>query len=394
MFSNRVPYPQIRNRISRAIETRRASGLPVIDLTLSNPTKAGFEYPADLLQPLSAQEALVYEPHPFGHALAREAISLDFARRGVKVPPDRIVLTASTSEAYSVLFKLLCNPGEVVLAPRPSYPLVEHLTALDAVSLEQYILEFHGRWAVDIHGLRQKFNESEKRIAAVVVISPNNPTGSCVSAAEVDAIALLAGDHGAALISDEVFADYSMDALGTCGSAMLGQQKALSFVLGGLSKSIGLPQAKLGWIAVDGPPPLVLEALERLETICDAYLSVSTSVQVAAPRLLSNGAIIRAQMQRRIRENYAMLRTVAANYPACSVLPVEGGWCAVCKVPAVKSEETIVLDLLGATGILVHPGYFFDFEQEAFLVLSLLPDTSLFSSALQPLFATVAAIDG
>jgi aspartate/methionine/tyrosine aminotransferase len=389
MFSKRVAHSQTRNQISCALDARRAAGLPIIDLTLSNPTTAGFEYPPALLEPLAAREGLVYEPQPFGLAAARDAVSQEFARRGVHVPANHIVLTASTSEAYSLLFKLLCDPGEVVLAPRPSYPLVEYLTALDAVSLQQYSLEFHGRWAVDLHGLQERFNESAGRIAAVIVISPNNPTGSYVTQAEVDPIAELAREHDAALISDEVFADYPMSKRETAASSLITQQTALSFVLGGLSKSIGLPQAKLGWIAVGGPPAIVCEALERLETICDAYLSVSTPVQLAAPHLLMKGAALRAQIQKRVRENYAALKAVAVKHAACSVLPVEGGWYAICEVPAIKSEEAIVLDLLDATGVLVHPGYFFDFEREAYLVISLLPDPVQFSSAVTALFGEV-----
>ena len=228
----------------------------------------------------------------------------------------RVVLTASTSDAYSLLFKLLCDPGDVVLAPRPSYPLVEHLTELDGVVLDHYRLDFHGQWAVDVHALREKLSSpAGRRIRAIVVISPNNPTGSVVNDAELDAIALLTREHDLALIADEVFADYPLSGLSP--ASVLRQQTALTFSLGGLSKSVGLPQVKLGWMGIGGPSDLVEEAMDRLETICDAYLSVSTPVQVAVPNLLKSGAAVRAQIQQRVRGNLALLRDMASECPSC-----------------------------------------------------------------------------
>jgi alanine-synthesizing transaminase len=362
MFSSRLRQAAGRNRLAVALDRRRASGRPVIDLTLSNPTRAGLTYPSGLLAPMAQNRALCYDPEPFG-----------------------TVLTASTSEAYSLLFKLLCDPGDAVLAPRPSYPLVEHLTDLDGVALQHYRLEFHGRWELDVQDLREK--AGSRRMRAIIMISPNNPTGSVVTDAELDAVASIAREHDLALICDEVFADYPIS--GTQPASALRQHAALTFALGGLSKSVGLPQVKLGWIAVGGPAPLVADALERLETICDAYLSVSTPVQVAAPDLLRAGASVRTQIQARVRENYAQLTARASASPACAVMPVEAGWYAVMQVPALASEDTIVLDLLDETGVLVHPGYFFDFEREAFLVVSLLPEPEVFSSAVQALFGQI-----
>jgi alanine-synthesizing transaminase len=388
MFSSRLRQGSERNRIALAVEARRAAGQPVVDLTLSNPTRAGFVYPAGLLDALAQERALCYEPQPFGLPSARVAVSDDFARRGVVISPDRIVLTASTSEAYSLLFKLLCNPGDAVLAPRPSYPLVEHLSELDGVLLERYNLEFHQRWTIDIDGLENILAAEQNRcIRAIVLVSPNNPTGSVVRAHEFQALASLAHRHDLALISDEVFADYSF--AGTRCPTVLEHQDVLTFALGGLSKSVGLPQVKLGWIGVGGPTSEVSTAMESLETICDAYLSVSTPVQVAAPQLLKTGAQVRSQVQRRVRSNCATLLNVASAFPCCSVLPAEGGWYAVLQVPAIKSEESWVLELLDRTGILVHPGYFFDFEREAFLIISLLPEQELFSSAIETIFREV-----
>jgi alanine-synthesizing transaminase len=387
MFSSRLRQAAGRNRLAVALDRRRANGDPVIDLTLSNPTRAGFTYPRGMLTPLAQDRSLCYEPAPLGILSARQAVTDDFARRGIVVPVNRTVLTASTSEAYSLLLKLLCDPGDAVLAPRPSYPLVEYLTDLDGVSLEHYRLEFHGRWEPDLEDLREKARAG--RMRAIIMINPNNPTGSVVTDAELDAVASIARDHDLALISDEVFADYPM--AGATAASALRQEKALTFALGGLSKSAGLPQVKLGWIAVGGPVRLVEEALERLETICDAYLSVATPVQVATADLLAAGASVRSQIHDRVRQNFAQLTTMASAYPACALLPIEAGWYAVVQVPAVESEDAIVLDLLEQTGVLVHPGYFFDFEREAFLVVSLLPQPQIFASAVQALFGQIGA---
>jgi alanine-synthesizing transaminase len=393
MFSSRLRQGQGRNRLSLAIERRRGAGLPIVDLTESNPTCVGLSYPAELLEPLAQEDALRYEPKPFGLPVARHAVAADFRRRGAAVAAERIVLTASTSEAYSLLFKLLCDPGDAVLAPQPSYPLVEQLTALESVRMVPYGLEFHGRWSIDVDELRERvLGERAKasQVRAVIVISPNNPTGSVVMSAEWKTLEAFAREHELALIADEVFADYSLD--GRPGASVLAQGAdlpALTFGLGGMSKTVGLPQVKLGWIGIGGPNTLVQEALERLETICDTYLSVSTPVQLAAPTLLKAGAAVRGQIHDRVRGNLERLRETAVQYPSCSVLPVEAGWSAIIQVPAIRTEETIVLDLLERTGILVHPGYFFDFDTEAFLVISLLPEPASFASAVQTMFREI-----
>ena len=387
-FSSRPQGPG-RNRLTLALERRRSAGLPILDLTESNPTRAGLTYPPGLLAPLGQPGALRYDPDTFGVTAARQAVSDDFQRRGVIVPADRIVLTASTSEAYSLVFKLLCDPGDAVLVPRPSYPLVEHLAGLDAVVIEPYGLDFHWRWSLDIDAIARKLDDTGRRtrIRAIITISPNNPTGSVVTPPELKQLDGLARRHDIALIADEVFADYPIEAQHV--TSVLGQNDALTFGLGGLSKCVGLPQVKLGWIGVSGPDALVIAALERLETICDTYLSVSTPVQLAAPDLLKNGAVVRMQILTRVRENYTRLREMAAAHTACSVLPVEAGWYAVVQIPAITSEEALVVELLDHAGLLVHPGYFFDFEREAFLVLSLLPDPTTFSSAVDRLFSEI-----
>ncbi len=314
-------------------------------------------------------------------------MSGDYARRGVDVAPERLVLTGSTSEAYSLLFKLLCDPGDAVLAPRPSYPLIEHLAALDAVAVEPFDLDSDACWAVDPAELSRRLERRVEgpQVKAVVLISPDNPTGSIVTPGAIAEIAASARAHGAALIVDEVFADYVFG--GARHTSALTQSGALTFALGGLSKTAGLPQVKLGWIGVSGPGDEVADALSRLEVICDAYLSVGLPVQFAAGELLSAGAPVRRQIQHRVRENRAALLAAAEGHPSCRVLRADGGWYGVVQVPAVRPEEDLVLDLLDRTGILVHPGYFYDFQREAFVVMSLLPEPELFAGALAPLFS-------
>jgi alanine-synthesizing transaminase len=383
MFSSRLPDDLASNRLARALDERHGSGRPFIDLTESNPTRAGFAYPPDLLTALGDTRGLTYAPRALGAEEARRAIAADYARRGAQVAPDRIVLTTSTSEAYSLLFKVLCDPGDDVLTPRPSYPLFEHLARLDAVVARTYDIECHAAWSIDVPGIEHAFTD---RTRAVLVVSPNNPTGSFVKADELDRMAALCARRGAALIADEVFADYELSPDGASSRAsMLTPRDALVFSLGGLSKSIGLPQVKLGWIAVAGPEPHVARALARLEVACDTYLSVSTPVQQAAAELLERGAAVRAQIQSRIVANYRALIASAASASSCRVLPSEGGWSAVLQVPSRGSEEDLVLDLLANADVLAHPGYFFDFVDfpgESFLVMSLLPPPSVFSDGV------------
>jgi aspartate/methionine/tyrosine aminotransferase len=357
-----------------------------IDLTESNPTRAGLTYPSDLLALLASADGLRYEPAPAGLQVAREAISSDYRRRDQLVPAECIVVTASTSEAYSLLFKLLCDPGDNVLIPQPSYPLFEHLTRLDAVETVPYELEYHGAWQINLDSIARGMTE---RTRAVLVVSPNNPTGSVANAKELSAIGRLSAQKGVALIGDEVFADYPLDGEGLSGRSVLASPETLTFALGGLSKTIGLPQLKLGWIAVAGPDDLVRRALERLEVIGDTYLSVSMPVQLAAPQLLARGAMIREQICARIRTNLGYLRTVATLHPSCTLLNVEAGWYAVIQVPATMGEEARVLELLEQDGVLVYPGYFFDFPREAYLVLSLLPESGQFRDGVQRLFSRV-----
>ena len=372
--STRLPRESATNALSRALDDLRRAGTPFIDLTASNPTRAGIPYPDDLLRLLSAPASLDYDPHPLGLLSAREAVAADHARRNAVVDPAHVVLSASTSEMYSWLFKLLCDAGDSVLVPRPSYPLFEHLTGLEGVRAHPYRLEYHGSWEIDLDSVAA----APAGTRAVLLVSPNNPTGSFVHAAELATLVRLCGERGWALIVDEVFADYVLDASAPVTDVAT-RAGVLSFSMGGASKSLGLPQVKLGWTVVGGPQAERAAALEGLELIADTFLSVSTPVQVAAPDLLARGRAVRAAIHARVRRNLAAARQLAANHPACNVLPVEGGWSAVVRVPATRSEESLMLELLERERILVHPGYFFDFEQEAFLVVSLLAPESEFA---------------
>lgn len=389
MFSDRTPGDLSPNRLTAALGRVRRDGRAVIDLTQSNPTRAGIAYPPDLLAPLADVRGLQYTPQALGLRDARAAVAADYARRGVSVSAERIVLTASTSEAYSLLFKVLCAPGDEVLVPRPSYPLFEHLTRLDAVVSVPYDIEYHGTWSVDVTVLEHALSP---RTRAVLAVSPNNPTGSYLKAEELEAIERLCAAREIALVVDEVFADYPLgDGRRTLSIGNpVACREALTFSLGGLSKTVGLPQAKLGWIALGGPPSLVADALGRLEFACDAYLSVSTPVQVALPGILDRGAPVRTAIHERVVTNFRRLNALALDASSCRVLDAEGGWYAVVHVPTFGSEEDLVLDLLTAHGVLTHPGYFFDFARESFLVLSLLTPPADFEAGVQTIFRHLA----
>lgn len=376
--SSRLPKSLELNAVARAIDARRRSGASIIDLTETNPTSAGFTYPPELLQPLANARGLEYEPQALGLWAARAAVAADFRRRGIVISADRVALTSSTSEAYALLFKLLCDAGDAVLVPHPSYPLFEHLTQLESVTAIPYALEYHGSWRIDVDSITRAATE---RVRAIMIVSPNNPTGSFLHRDDLKAISAIAKARGWAIIGDEVFADYPLDAAPDAAAVLPGAD-VLTFSLGGLSKSAGLPQLKLGWIGFGGPPADVDRALAAYEIIADTYLSVSTPVQAAAAELIEQGSAIRAQILTRVRRNLDTLRARAAEFPAIDVLRVEGGWSAVIKVPQLKPEESLVLELLEKDDVLVHPGYFFDFPREAFLVVSLLIDDGRFDRAI------------
>jgi alanine-synthesizing transaminase len=380
MFSDRVPRQLAANRLAAAVAARRAAGDPIIDLTESNPTRAGLTYPPTMLMPLGDARGLRYEPRPFGLMSARQAVSDDYARRGVAVAADRIVLTASTSDAYGWLFKLLADAGDEVLVPRPSYPLFDHLTRLDAVAARPYDVEYHGLWSIDVASVEAALSS---RTRALLLVSPNNPTGSFVKPHELDRLAALCADRGIAVIADEVFADYELlPGAAAAAGRVLDRRDVLTFSLGGLSKSIGLPQVKLGWLAIAGPDRTVCAALDRLELVCDTYLTVSTPVQASAAELLTAGALVRSEIAARVRANHTHLGARLASTPSCRALHAEGGWSAIVQVPSLQPEEDLAISLLERDGVLTHPGYFFDFPRESYLVVSLLPPPEIFAEGI------------
>jgi len=387
MFSSRLPATIAPNAISRAVAHLREARVPLLDLTETNPTAVGLPYGAEIAEALGRVDARRYAPEPVGLLSAREAVAREYAQGVVEVDPASIVLTASTSEAYALLFKLLCDPGNHVLVPQPSYPLFDSLTELEGVVAQPYQLHYDGQWSIDRDSVERALSA---RARAILVVSPNNPTGSMMRADDREWLVSRAARARVALIADEVFAGYPLRPRADAVSCVH-EARALTFVLGGLSKSAGLPQMKLAWIVVSGPQEDRTQALSRLEIIADTYLSVSTPVQLATPALLSAGRTVRAHIQQRIRTNFDQLERLVGSSSPATVLPVEGGWSAVIRVPATESEEALVLRLLRDARVLIHPGFFFDFSDEAYLVASLLPDPAVFKDAMSRVLDAVGA---
>lgn len=368
MFSRRTTWDLRPNRWSALLQARRDDPT-LLDLTQSNPTKAGLLPPSDLQEALTGER--IYEPDPLGLISAREAVAADYKRRGFEIASGSLVLTSTTSEAYAFLFKLLCDPGDQVLVPSPSYPLFDYLAHLESLEVLRYPLRHDGdEWRVDLSG------PLPARVRAIVLVNPNNPTGSFLKKGELETLKNLAGRQDVALISDEVFSDYAFEEDRRRVGSLASENDLLCFSLGGLSKSCGLPHLKLGWIGVSGPPATRKEALSRLEVVADTYLSVGTPVQSALPRILGGLEELQAPIRQRIAANVTHLRKAVRE--GVSLLRPEGGWSAVLRVPALLSEEQWALTLLEEDSVLVHPGYFFDFPSEAYLVVSLLPRPEIF----------------
>jgi alanine-synthesizing transaminase len=359
------------------MEERASRGLATIDLTETNPTRVGIAYPeAELAELLRRGAGAEYQPHPQGIPEAREALATALSTPEDPVAPEDLFLTASTSESYSYLFKLFADPGDEVLTAAPSYPLLDSLAALDSLVLRHVYLE-PGRY-FDPEKIELAGSERTRLLA---LIHPGNPTGRFLTAPEQNAIAALCASRGLPLISDEVFSDYSLIDEPRAGpAAALGE--SLSFSLGGLSKSAGLPSWKLGWIRVGGPPELRHRTIAALEMVADTYLSVATPVQRALAGVLDLAPRIRAAILGRVRGNLAVLRAALAGVPAVELLEPEGGWAAVIRVSLPASDEELVLSILERAGVLVHPGYYFDFATEGFLVLSLLPEPGRFAEGV------------
>jgi alanine-synthesizing transaminase len=363
--------------VSVAVAARRASGSELLDLTVSNPTRAGIPYAPNVAGALSrSAQVLDYEPEPFGLAAARAAVSELWSTRGLVVPPAHVALTASTSEAYAFSFKLLCDPGDQILVPAPSYPLLEHLAQLESVELVPYRLGYDGAWFIDVNEVRSRITP---RSRAIVLVSPNNPTGTYLKRDELARLSAL----GLPLVSDEVFGDYSFSDDARRARSVLEANEGLVIALDGLSKAAALPQMKLAWLTLGGSATLVQEALGRLEIVLDAFLSPGTPVQRALPELLQSRAVAADAVRARTRSNLAILRRTCAD-SAVSVLGVEGGWYGVLRLPATASDEDWAVRLLDA-GVLVQPGYFFDFAGAPYVVVSLLTPEAVFESGTRTL---------
>ncbi len=387
MFSNRVKRNQAANRLSRALEAKRAAGAVLLDLTESNPTRSGFRYEGEaIFRALSQPGSLLYQPHPQGLPGARQAVADYYGERGVRVDADSLILASGTSEAYGSLFKLLANPGDEILVPVPGYPLLEVLTELESVRQVPYRLLYEEPrgWRIDMERLR---NTISNRTVAIVSVSPNNPTGSFLKTDELAEIGGLCRQFGLALIVDEVFADYGRGADENRVPCAAAHQGCLTFVLNGFSKVVGLPQLKLAWIHVSGPDALCRQAREHLEFINDAYLTVATPIQNAAAGILRQRGMIQSQILERVETNGATLEKETADVPSCRILEREGGWYAVLRLPEDCPDEDLAVELLEKDDVLVHPGYFYDFSGGGFLVISLLTPLEVFRGGVQRLAA-------
>jgi len=374
--SRRIPDDLSPNTLTLA---RAGLGDVAYDLTLSNPTACGLTYPPDLLEGLGRAAALGYHPEPRGPRSARLAVAAEYRRWAVEIDADRVVLTTSTSEAYSFLFKLLCDPGDAVLVPTPSYPLFDHLARLDAVETLTYDLDSDAGWRFDFSHL----DNAPERVRAVVVVHPNNPTGSFVHPADADRLVSLCRDRGWALIADEVFLSYPLDGGPGDDRSFAAVEGCLCFTLGGLSKSVGLPHLKLAWIVAGGPEDDVRASLDGLDVVADAYLSVSTPIATAAPDLLAAGTQVRSQISKRCRANLETLRELSRSEASVSVLPVGGGWSATVRLPVISEEDEFFVRLLTECGVAIHPGYFYDFPASGYAVISLLPPEAVFGDGVR-----------
>lgn len=373
-FSERTNWNTEESELARAHRLRGETGLPIADLTISNPTRCGLNYPASLLQSLVDPRALDYDPQPRGLLAAREGVCRYYADHHIALDPSQIVLATSTSEAYSFLFRLLCDPGGEILVPQPGYPLFDFLADLDDVRIKAAPLGYHDGWQIDFEGLRRAITPPTR---AIVIVHPNNPTGHFTKRWETQELSKICRAHELSLIVDEVFLDYTNT--GNKGAREQGNESARSFAAGldgvsvfvvsGLSKIAGLPQMKAAWIVASGPEKT--QALERLEVIADTFLSMNAPVQWALPGWLSTRGEIQQQIQVRVANNLAELDRQLAALPELERLPVEGGWYAVLRIPALQPDEQTVLALLDH-GVWVHPGYFFGLPQSGWLVVSLL----------------------
>ncbi|HSY98824.1 MAG TPA: pyridoxal phosphate-dependent aminotransferase [Terriglobales bacterium] len=368
MFSHRTDWKLSPNRLTQAQQELRAAGREVLDLTISNPTRAELHYdPETILQALVNPEAMDYDPQPKGLRSAREAVAAYYGKQYNDIDPESIVLTTSTSEGYSYVFRLLCNGEDEILVPKPSYPLFEFLADLQDVKLVPYPLLYDHGWQIDFPSLYKAVNH---RTRAVVVVHPNNPTGSFVADKERSVLNQFCREYNLALVADEVFLDYAHD--GAARATFADNREALTFTLSGLSKISGLPQMKLAWIVTSGADEQVSAALARLEVIADTYLSMNAPIQLAAPVLLEQRHSVQPLLLDRVRANLSELDRGLAKPKSCRRLDVEGGWYAVLRVPVTQSDEDLAIEILRKHSVLVHPGHFYDFPGDGYLIVSLI----------------------
>ena len=378
MFASRTNWNLKPNRLSQALERHKFGGRRLLDLNASNPTECGFNYDAPaILQALGNAESLQYHPDPRGLKSARQAVVDYYAERGEQVSADDLLLTASTSEAYSFILRLLCNPGDELLIPTPSYPLFDFLADVNDVKLSRYPLFYDHGWHIDVHALKQAVSP---RTRGVIVVHPNNPTGHFTRPEEVAQLNQICADNQMAVIADEVFLDFS---LGAAEKSFVGNTGALTFTMSGISKISGLPQMKLAWLAVSGPANSKREALARLEMIADTYLSMNAPIQLAEPIFLKQRENFQRQLMARVRANLAELDAQLAKEKKLDRLNVEAGWYAVLRVPATRPDEDLAIDLLEKHDVYVHPGHFYDFPGEGYLVVSLITPEQDFAEGIR-----------
>jgi alanine-synthesizing transaminase len=387
MFSNRTNWKLTRNDLSDALEEVKSSGARVLDLTVSNPTRVGLHFDdARILESLASPKAMNYDPQPKGLPSARAAVANYYrAQHGIEgLDPARLILTTSTSEGYAFVFRLLCNPGDELLVPKPSYPLFEFLADLEDVKLVPYPLIYDHGWQMDFPSLEKVVTRQTR---GVVVVHPNNPTGSYVHAEEQESLRVFCAERGLAIIADEVFLDYAHQ--GARQRSFVANQEVLSFTLSGISKISALPQMKLAWIVSGGPARQRDAAEARLEVIADTYLSMNAPIQWAAPALLEQRQSVQQELLNRVLGNLTQLDQQLAAQKMCQRLNVEGGWCAVLRVPVTQTDEELAVDLVRRKSVLVHPGHFFDFPSDGYLVLSLIVAESEFAEGIRRLLELI-----
>lgn len=383
MFAQRTKWNLASNRLSEALARHRASGRPLIDLTVSNPTEAGFLYDGEsILDALRHPDALQYHPDPQGQPAARRAVAEYYSQRGADVSLEDIVLTTSTSEAYSFVFRMLCDPGDEILVPAPSYPLFDFLADIQDVKLLPYRLFYDHGWQIDFHALKETITA---RSRAVIVVHPNNPTGHFLKPRDLQELNAICSSRDMALIADEVFLDFGLQEAPRFSCAA--NRGALTFTMSGLSKICGLPQMKMAWLVASGPAQPKTEALARLDVIADTYLSVNAPIQLATPALLNQRGNFQTQVKARVRENLAELDRLLRVQTACSRLGAEGGWYAVLRIPATQSDEDCALELLDGQSVYIHPGHFYNFPGEGCLVASLIVPPLEFAEGIKRLLA-------